>query len=997
MVTAMADIFLQRMVEDIPDDRLPEAWLDFDLSYFSDEKTLFDYQQQALKNAIKALWKYYEDFGDYQPQEADDTNRQRKQKLWKWYRDNGLSEDFSIEPRSAFASILLEHYADYVDLQTDKISYEAFINRMSFWMATGSGKTLVIVKLIEILARLIQLQEIPPCEILFLTHRDDLIEQLKRHVNEFNTSHSNLSIVLHELKDYTAVKREWRSLFQEQEIIVFYYRSDNLSDEQKEKIVDFHNYDNNGRWFILLDEAHKGDKEESKRQHIYSILSRNGFLFNFSATFTDARDIATTVFNFNISEYTTKGYGKHLLVLKQEMRAFRDREEDYTADEKRKVVLKMLILLAYVRKVYEEKVLPVKPGIYHRPLMLVLVNSVNTEDADLKMFFRELERIAREGVDDATWQEAKDELGQELRQSPTFLFDEGTVKIDFTVLDSLLTTDLYRYVFNASGCGEIEVLLHPSNRQEMAFKLKSSDRPFALIKIGDISSWLKEKLSGYEIAERFEEESYFARLNADDSDINILMGSRTFYEGWDSNRPNVICYINIGVGSDAQKFILQSVGRGVRIEPIKNKRRRLLHLYNAEEIDSNLFDQLKDTVQPLETLFIFGTNRQALLTVIENLQRERAATGGRKTLELFEINPKTKEYPLLIPVYKCADVPRARQHPIAKFKVEQDEFQVLQSFVQGIDPRVLLALTDATPIQVKLLCDALKQNRTFTVNGRRYGDLRRLLRRVLDYLSIVSEEVDGLKKIEKEIRHFRYIMVTLADLRELRSKIERVKSYPDKEKEVRALYGQVPPEEYERKSQEVKREEEFSHNGKRIRIRYIAQHYYIPVVLSKDAKVDYITHIIKTPSEVKFIEDLEQYIDQSNNPNNAFQQFDWWFFSKLDESIDDVYIPYYDPKTNRIAHFKPDFIFWLKKEQDYWIVFVDPKSISYTDYEYKVDSFRELFEQNSRPKIFYYNELRVKVGLFLRTDDKSSVPQAYRSYWIDSPEDIAKWCLNNIG
>ena len=60
------------------------------------------------------------------------------------------------------------------------------------------------------------------------------------------------------------------------------------------------------------------------------------------------------------------------------------------------------------------------------------------------------------------------------------------------------------------------------------------------------------------------------------------------------------------MGEDAKKFILQSVGRGVRIQPIKNKRKRLLQLYNAGEIDKDLFDLLKDKVLPLETLFILG-------------------------------------------------------------------------------------------------------------------------------------------------------------------------------------------------------------------------------------------------------------------------------------------------------------------------------------------------------------------------------------------------------
>jgi len=1030
-------IYLQSMVEGIPDSMLPQAWVDHDFGFFSHTKRLYDYQQQALRNALKALWKYYwrvespltpalsplTKGGEGKGSGGIHTTRQLNQKFWQWYLDNGLSEDLTIQLKPLkpeLADLLREYYADYIDARTGKIAYEAFINRMGFWMATGSGKTLVIVKLIELLARLRRLGEVPPCDILFLTHRDDLIEQLKRHVDEYNASHSDTLIVLYELKEYAAVKRERRSLFQDNEIAVFYYRSDNLSDEQKEKIVDFRNYDNDGRWFILLDEAHKGDREDSKRQHIYSILSRNGFLFNFSATFTDPRDIATTVYNFNLSEYIRRGYGKHLLVLKQELRPFKDKE-DYSADEKRRLVLQTLILLAYVRKVRERieslltpslsprtigeegagsvespLTLPLSPltkggegkgsgGIqYHRPLMLVLVNSVNTEDADLELFFRELEQIARQGVDPQLWQTAKGELWQELGQKPNFLFEEERVKVDPSIWNSLSPDDLCRYVFNASGWGEIEVLVRPSNRQEMAFKLKTADRPFALVKIGDISAWLKEKLSGYEIAERFDDESLFAHLNADDSDINILMGSRSFYEGWDSNRPNVICYINIGTGTDAQKFILQSVGRGVRIEPIKNKRKRLLPLYNAGEVEQNLFQRLKDAVQPLETLFIFGTNRSALQTVLENLQKERTAEKWQ-TLDVFDVNPEAKKVCLLIPVYKPASAPRAQQNLIAKFEIARDELNALQAFVQGADDRVLLALTDAEPKQVKVLRGALQQNSLFTNNGRQYGDLRRLLRRVVDYLGVTPEEVDELKPLEDEIRHFRHITVSLEDISELEEKVKRVKDYPTQVKEVRELYGKVSPEEYEQRSRAIRCEKEFSHKGKRITIKHIARHYYLPIVLSEDGKSDYIRHIIKTESEVKFIKDLEAYLSQ---PNNKFQQFGWWFFSKLDESLDEVYIPYYDPKTNRMARFKPDFIFWLCKDSRYWIVFVDPKGTEHADYQRKIDGYREVFCENGKPRVFHHCGKDVTVHLFIAVQDVSRVPEKYRAFAFDKVETL---------
>lgn len=93
----MSRILLQRMVEAIPNDRLPTNWADFDLASFSAEKKLWDYQQNALQNALKALWKYYEDFVDYQPQEDLSRNDKRKRRLWEWYRDNGLEDNLTID------------------------------------------------------------------------------------------------------------------------------------------------------------------------------------------------------------------------------------------------------------------------------------------------------------------------------------------------------------------------------------------------------------------------------------------------------------------------------------------------------------------------------------------------------------------------------------------------------------------------------------------------------------------------------------------------------------------------------------------------------------------------------------------------------------------------------------------------------------------------------------------------------------------------------------
>lgn len=979
----MARILLQNMVDDFRFDDLPINWNSFDLEGFSRDKRLWDYQQKAVENALKVLWKYFEDFVDYQQGEKLEVSQERKRKFFKWYMDSGQDGDLDINLNKANRSIsnlLTEYYPQ----QNGKISYEYFINRMCFWMATGSGKTLVLVKLIQILHSLIRFGEIPSYDILVLTHRDDLIEQLKRHINEFNSGHSNIFIGVKELKEYPSSKWENHSLFEEREATVFYYRSDNLSDEQKERIIDFKNYNNDGKWYIFLDEAHKGDKEDSKRQHIYSILSRCGFLFNFSATFTDPRDIITTACNFNLERFINSGYGKHISVLTQEIRAFKD-NEDYDNEEKKKVVLKSFIILAYIKKFYED--LRNTRTKYHKPLLLTLVNSVNKEDADLKLFFRELKRVGKGEISSYVWHQAKNELWDELKEGLSFIFEDDCIKTDERIFRDLSKEDVLHHLFNSNSSGEIEILVRPSNRQELAFKLKTSDRPFALIKIGDISGWLKDELVGYEINERFDDESYFENLNREDSEINILMGSRSFYEGWDSNRPNIINFINIGIGADAKKFILQSIGRGVRIEPLENERRRLLKLYNADRIHEDLFNQLKDKVPPIETLFVFGTNRNALVTVIEELKKER---GDEAQLSLF-INEDARKYKLLIPTYKSSSNALIENRGLSKFEVSQDNIDLLKKYVDFIsDSRVMLAIYDTEPEKLKALMNALHlPDDYFKPNGRTVKNLNLLVRRILDYFSVIPEEFEYLKELEDEIKHFKQIKVTLKDINDLKSKVDKVRNYPALKEELETQYGKMPADEYMEKAKNLSGTEQFDSNGKRIQIKYIANHYYVPTILSEGEKLDYIKHIIKTPSEVAFINDLERYLAKSDN---KFKEFEW-LFSKLDETLDEVYIPYYNPNTNKINRFYPDFIFWLKKKDNYFIIFADPKGLKHTDWTHKVDGYKQLFEEDGKEKIFKYDGLNARIKLLLRTDDITKAPDDYRRFWFDSLSkmlDVAK-------
>jgi len=970
----MSTLYLQNIVESIQWDNLPYEWLDFDFVRFSDKKILYEYQQQALKNALKLLYKYYNDFdGD-------------KKQFYGLYKDNGLTENiiFNLKNNSKIKKIFQEFSKDYV-IQDDKIEGYHFINRMSFWMATGSGKTLVIVKLIELLQSLINKSLIPQKDILFLTYREDLLEQFKKHIIEFSQGNNSFSINLYNLKDYENVKRENKLKFSN-EINVFYYRSDLISDEQKDKIVNFRNYDNNGNWYILFDEAHKGDREDSKRQQFYSILSRNGFLFNFSATFTDDLDFVTCVFNFNLEQFIRNGFGKQIYISHNDIEDINSKE-DFNDSQKQIIILKILLLYTYIN----EQKIKVGDKYYHKPLLLTLVNSVNTEDSDLEMFFKELSNIANNGKDNLDiLSEAKKELKKDLEY--LYEFTNEKIQIDFNLINNYNYSDIIKNIFNSDKLGKIEILKIPNNNQEIILKLKTSDKPFGLIKIGDISEWIKNKLSDCEINETLDNESVFKKINQNDSDITILMGSRSFYEGWDSNRPNIILYINIGKGTDARKFVLQSIGRGVRIEPIPNKRKRLQFLINNNEVLIENFNQMKHYIPALETLFVYGTKADNLKEVIETLKEEKQE---ELLGDLFEVNPDVEGKSLYIPVYKESDKIIVEERDILKFKIHSKDYQSVKKYFNYLGEKIYLVKYDCDLRVLNKIKEGFngKCNDYFILSNEEseIKNLEFLLKKIFNYFVNKVKELNIFKKLQEEIIHFKRITISKEKLNSLREKIEKVKNVRNQDKLKRELQeklkkNEISLDDYTKQIENIsttfiKETEAIYSSNEKLKIKFLANHYYLPVALAESEKVDFIQHIIKHKSEIDFINDLEKYLEKEDN---FFKQCDWWFFSKIDETLDEVYIPYYQPKTNRIERFKPDFIFWLKKDNNYIILFIDPKGTEYTDAYRKIEGYKRIFED----KKFNFNNLTLDVKLFLKTKDISNVLECMKQYWFDEIHSI---------
>ncbi|GAA9393162.1 DEAD/DEAH box helicase family protein [Helicobacter pylori] len=632
----------------------PLEMLDF--KSFDNNKELLGYQQQALINAFRMLVAYFRDF------------KESKKEFYAFYQKH-----YSFANCDFTNKKLNPLLKGYFKVENHCVSFENFINRLAFYMATGSGKTIVIIKLVELLSVAIRMGLIPKKNIMFFSANENLIKQFEKEIEKYNQGKDYSKQM--DFKNLKSVKNEdfFHAPKIMEQIALFYYRADLMNDEEsKENLLNYKDCWDNGENYVILDEAHKGNKTESKRQAIFSLLSLKGFLFNFSATFTEESDLITAVYNLSVGEWVKLGYGKESVLLKKNnLNAFKELK-DLNDREKEIALLKALLLLGMQKRYRKE-------GYFHDPLMLVFTHSVNVENSDAEIFFKTLARVI-ENDDESDFLRAKDDLLEELKK-PEFLFSDDKdqnykIEVFKEGLNRLDFKGLKEAVFYA-GNGHIEVIINPKNNQEIAFKLNTSDKVFCLIKIGDITEWICGKLKSVKVVSKnlsFKEESYFSQI--DKSSINILVGSRTFDTGWDSTRPSVILFLNIGLDDDAKKLVKQSFGRGVRIESVKNQRQRLAYL----DIDEAVKKDLKPNAAMLETLFVIPTNHASLEAILKFQKESENGGENRGSWREIKLEKTPIKHALFVPCYRKEQTNALKISQSASFKMSEKNFKDLKEY-----------------------------------------------------------------------------------------------------------------------------------------------------------------------------------------------------------------------------------------------------------------------------------------------------------------------------
>ncbi len=932
------EIFVaQKLAEDeFNTNEINEPLERLDFKSFDNNKELLDYQQQALINAFRMLVAYFRDF------------KESKKAFYAFYQ-----EHYSFANCDFTNKKLNPLLKDYFKVKNHCVSFENFINRLAFYMATGSGKTIVIIKLVELLSVAMGMDLIPKKNIMFFSANENLIKQFEREIEKYNKNKDySKKIDFKNLKSVTNkdFHRASKNSLMEQ-ITLFYYRADLMSDEEsKENLLNYKDYWDNGENYVILDEAHKGNKSESKRQAIFSLLSLKGFLFNFSATFTEESDLITSVYNLSVGEWVKLGYGKESVLLKKNnLNAFKELK-DLNDREKEIALLKALLLLGMQKRYKIE-------GYFHDPLMLVFTHSVNVQNSDAEIFFKTLARVI-ENENGSDFLKAKEDLLEELKK-PEFLFSDDKdrgykVQVFKEGLKSMDFKGLKEEVFYASN-GHIEVIINPKNNQEIAFKLNTSDKVFCLIRIGDITEWIHEKLKSVKVVSKnlsFKEESYFSQI--DKSSINILVGSRTFETGWDSTRPSVILFLNIGLDDDAKKLVKQSFGRGVRIESVKNQRQRLAYL----EIDPSIKKALKPNAAMLETLFVIPTNSASLEAILK-IQKESEENKGedRGSWREIKLEKTPIKHTLFVPCYRKEQTRALDLPEIASFKMSKENFKDLKEYFNLMSEKHFILKHEIyDPKDYAQLKEMIQKERFKKVSTWHYKDLDYMISEIKGKLypnqKVPKDEFNALDS--EKIVHFKRIKVKAGKKEELVKTIQEVKEYAPLDKEKHKPFKVDDAE-----------------------LLKLKEHYYTPLIKAKNC--DWLKHVVKVESEIDFLKELQ---DQETM-KTLREKYDFWAFSRIDEHLDNLFIPYIGEHIIE-RRFFPDFIFWLQKGDTQIICFIDPKGTKHTDYEYKADAYKLFKDKVFRSKDDPF--LKIKVVLKFYVNKDSVVAERYRDCWIKKDE-----------
>ena len=506
---------------------------------------------------------------------------------------------------------------------------EADLTKLAYWMATGSGKTLILhFNYYQFLhyCRGESASHPPLDNILLLTPKEGLSEQ---HLVELSAS--GIPARRFDLKA--------ASLWGGDRDVVQVIEITKLVEEKRGGGVRVPVEAFEGRNLIFVDEGHKGSGGEAWRKY-RDALGATGFTFEYSATFGQAlsaarNDPLTTeygkciVFDYSYRYFYSDGFGKDFRIL--------NLKEETQVDKTDILLLGNLLAFYEQVRLYEEQGDALRPYNLEKPLWVFVgstVNAVYTENKQPRSDVLTVARFLHRVLSDRSWAvktiqsvlKGKTSLvsadGQDIFAGRfPFLREAGLADTPTALYD-----DLLRRVFHATAAGGLHLCDIKSSAGELGLKAAGAEDYFGLIYIGDTSEFKKlveANAPEFALEQDAISDSLFERLNRPNSALHVLIGAKKFMEGWNSWRVASMGLLNIGRQEGSQ--IIQLFGRGVRLKG------RDLSLKRSAALDGPHPPHLR----LLETLNIFAVRANYMAQFRDYLEREGVEIEPAIELPLF--------------------------------------------------------------------------------------------------------------------------------------------------------------------------------------------------------------------------------------------------------------------------------------------------------------------------------------------------------------------------
>jgi len=363
---------------------------------------------------------------------------------------------------------------------------QAELNKLAFWMATGSGKTLLFHLNYLQFRQYAKEAGQPIDNILLITPNDNLTRQ---HLEEMAASDipgarfSLQSSGLEMARSDTVRVLEITKLVTEKK-----------GGGESVPVEAFEGFN-----LIFVDEGHKGTGSEAQtwRERRQALVAQ-GFTFEYSATFGQALDAAKTdavtgeyakaiLFDYSYKYFYGDGFGKdfHILNLK-----------DYEDEESVHMLLLANLLSFYEQRAfYHSNANTLRGYGIEPPLWLQICSRVSATNAEVMTVLKFLARFTMNERDWSVKRIAKvleGKSGIELDGERTDLFAGRLpwLRAGRRSKDAArVFHDILSRVFEAATPGELEIKTIKSAKGEIALRVSGATNDFGLLNIGNVSGF----------------------------------------------------------------------------------------------------------------------------------------------------------------------------------------------------------------------------------------------------------------------------------------------------------------------------------------------------------------------------------------------------------------------------------------------------------------------------------------------------------------------------